>query len=90
MSDKFAQEFFGDGLLDYVKERSDDFDKAVIFGPGAVFSAPDGKSGKTANSFGMIFYFVGGERKIIGKDDAEIVLNDGILHRMKVKIEFLK
>ena len=40
-------------------------------------------------NFGMILHLVKSDAKIIGREDAETVLNDGILYRMKIKIEFL-
>ena len=38
----------------------------------------------------MMLCMASGEREEIGQQDAEIVLNDGILYRMKIKVEFLK
>ena len=40
--------------------------------------------------FQMMLCMASGEREEIGQQDAEIVLNDGILYRMKIKVEFLK
>ena len=92
MADKFTDENFGspEKLLAYIKEKSDDIDKALIFGPGAVLIASNGKRTWKSPEFGMMFAFVNGEQKMMGSDDAEMVLNEGILTRMKIKIEFLK
>ena len=89
MADDFGMKDFGSSekLLDYIKEKSDDVEKVVIVGKGAVLAycgVPQAEFTETK----MMFVFVGGERFFIGKEDAEIVLNDGILNRMKIKIEF--
>jgi hypothetical protein len=40
---------------------------------------------------GLVFHLVSGEVLIVKeKQDAEAVLNDGILNRMKIKIELLR
>jgi hypothetical protein len=40
--------------------------------------------------FGMMLYFISGDRKMIFHDDVAIVLNDGILNRMGIRIELAK
>jgi hypothetical protein len=47
-------------------------------------------SAKKVPEFRMMLCMLNDERKVIGQDDAELLLNDGILNRMKIKIEFLK
>jgi hypothetical protein len=79
-----------EALLNHIKERSDDIEKVVIFGPGTCFTAPDESRTLCFTQSGMIFHFVGGKRQIIGPDDAEILLKDGLLTRMRVKTEFLR
>lgn len=75
-------------LLRYVQERSDDLEKVVIpqFHPFHLVD-PTGKTVAIWEGVGMVLYFALGGRKVLNREDAERVLNDGILHRMKVRIE---
>lgn len=72
------------GLLRYLQERSDDIEKVVVpQHPYIVFPT----TGERVEA-GLVIHLVGGDLKIIpNKQDAEAVLNDGILNRMKIKIE---
>lgn len=71
-------------LLRYIQERSDDIEKIVIPQyPCITFPA----SGEQVEA-GLVIHLIGGDLKIIpNKQDAEAVLNDGILHRMRIRIE---
>jgi hypothetical protein len=74
-------------LLRFIQERSDDLEKVVLLPPG-VAPAQDGVLvGLPVNQFILMLHFVDGNRKAIFGDDVELVLNDGILHRMKIHIE---
>ena len=82
---------FGDSatLLAYIKERSDDLEKAVI--PQMQFVTLTGKDGIVANiETGMILHLSDGHNKLLTPTDAEIVLNDGILNRMRIRIELFR
>ena len=74
-----------DRLLDHIREKSDDIEKVGIprFHQMTL-------GGLVYNNPGMIFFMIGGVKSVIGLQDAERVLNDGILNRMKIKIEFLE
>lgn len=76
-------------LLRYIQEKSDDIERVVIIPPGAVVTYM-GVPQAPIEEFKAMLYLCNGERKVIGTTDAEILLNDGILNRMKLKIEFLK
>lgn len=76
-------------LLAYLKERSDDLEKVVICPPGAALSYA-GRPVYIFPEFSMMFYFVNEGRLLIKQTDTEIVLNDGILNRMKIKIELMR
>jgi hypothetical protein len=87
-------EFFDFGssekLLEYIKERSDDIEKVVILPPGVALHYMGQQMGPPQQGFSMMLHFVGGKREQICQADAEILLNDGILSRMKLKIEFMR
>lgn len=71
-------------LLKYIQERSDDIEKVVIpQHPFIAFPA----TGEQVEA-GLVIHLIGGDLKIIpNRQDAEAILNDGILHRMKIRIE---
>lgn len=68
-----------DELLTTIRERFDDIERAVLVPPGLI-----------SEQFVMVLDFMNGERQVIDADNAEIILNDGILNRMHVKIELAK
>ena len=71
-------------LVRYIQERSDDIEKVVIpQHPCIAFPA----TGEQVEA-GLVIHLIGGDLKIIpNKQDAEAVLNDGILQRMRIRIE---
>jgi len=70
--------------LQYIKEKSDDIEKVVI--PQSQFIIFP-KTGERIEA-SLVLHLIGGALKIVpNKRDAEAVLNDGILNRMKIKIE---
>jgi hypothetical protein len=89
MGAEFESRNFGssEALLRFVQERSEDIDRVEIYGPGAVLTTGGERPYRIAN-FIMLLHFMSGEKKMISRDDAEILLNDGILNRMRIKIEF--
>ena len=75
------------GLLQYIRERSDDIEKAVIPQHLSIVFHPSEERVEA----GLVLHLVSGEVLIVNdKKDAEAVLNDGILHRMKIRIELLR
>jgi hypothetical protein len=75
------------GLLQYIREKADDIEKAVIPQHLSIVFHPSGEQVEA----GLVFHLVSGEVLIVKeKQDAEAVLNDGILNRMKIKIELLR
>ncbi len=74
-------------LLAFIKERSDDIEKVVILPPGT-WVMDSGRHVETLQEFQMMLCLVNQRRKIIGQQDAQRVLNDGILNRMNIPIEF--
>ena len=92
MSDEQARLYdFGDsdGVLAYIKERSDDIEKAVI--PQMRSIDLVGKDGVVANiEAGLILHLCDGHKQFVTPVDAEIVLNDGILNRMRIRIELFR
>ena len=74
-------------LLRYFQERSDDITKVVI--PQHPYIELAGKSGERTNvEAGLIIHLLNGDLKIVpNRQDAEAILNDGILTRMKIRIE---
>jgi hypothetical protein len=82
---------FGDsqGVLRYIQEKSDDIEKVVIplypFGQLFDNGVP---TGEFLRDIGLVVHCVQGNQILIDRADAEVILNDGILNRMKIKIEF--
>jgi hypothetical protein len=77
-----------DEVLRFVQERSDDIEKVVI--PQHPFiSVFDPKNPVEATEVpaGMVLHLIGDDFRIIHPKDAELILNDGILNRMRIKIE---
>lgn len=75
------------GLLKYIRERTDDIEKAVIPQHLSIVFHPSEEAVQAA----LVFHLMSGETLIVReKEDAEAVLNDGILNRMKIKIELLR
>jgi hypothetical protein len=70
-------------LLHYIRQRSNDIEKVVIPKPPYLLL---GQGEEVEAS--LVIHLVSGERKIISsQQDAEAVLNDGILHELNIKIE---
>ena len=78
-----------EALLKEIQERSDDIEKAVILPPGFVFTYLGQAKSLPLKQFGLVLHFAN-ERKVIFGDDVAVVLNDGILNRMRIQIELAK
>jgi hypothetical protein len=75
-------------LLRFVQERTDDIEKAVI--PQHPFISvydPKKPTAVTEVPAGMVLHLIGNDFRVIHPSDAELILNDGILNRMRIKIE---
>jgi hypothetical protein len=77
-----------ESVLRDIQERSDDIEKAVI-PQSSVITVYDPNNHLDAEEVeaGMFRHMVEGNLKIVHPKDAELILNDGILNRMKIKIE---
>jgi hypothetical protein len=78
-----------ENLLVFIKEKSEDIEKAVI---PQFLGLTIKKAGTPIGNYevGMILHMIDGTRKLLTPEDAEIVLNDGILARMKIRIELFR
>lgn len=93
MSDKPKEEHFDDpaAFIKEIQERSDDIEKVVIYPPG--FSLVNAKGQRASHAIPqmiMLLHKVNGETLIVGAESAEHILNDGILNRMRIKIQLHK
>lgn len=71
-------------LVKHIQEQSDDIEKVVIPQHPYIVMQPTGEQVEA----GLVIHLISGRLKIIpNKEDAEAVLNDGILNRMKIRIE---
>src|SRR5436190_14533974 len=76
-----------EAVLKRIQERSDDFEKVVLHPPGGQFTQHGRATSEMIPYFVMTFHLVSGRKHSIFGSDVETVLNDGILNRMKIKIE---
>jgi hypothetical protein len=78
-------------LLAFLKEKSDDIEKAVIpQNPTLVIVDKEQRTPIMEIAVGMVLHMANGHCKYIGPHDAEILLNDGILNRMRIRIELYR
>lgn len=77
-----------EGLLRFFQEKSDDIE-CVYVGNGQPFNMVDPTTGVSDPVDGyMLVLLCNGEYFCVAtKGDAELILNDGILTRMKIRIE---
>ena len=69
-------------LVKIIQEQSDDIAKVVV--PQHPYILLEGEQVEA----GLVIHLISGRLRIIpNKTDAEAVLNDGILNRMRIKIE---
>lgn len=74
-----------EALLAHIKSRADDLQRAVI--PTAPVQLTYMGVPQAVLPVGMILFSLEDRREMITVPDAELLLNDGILNRMRVKIE---
>jgi hypothetical protein len=82
----FEQQDFGaiENVLRFIQERSDDIERVVI---PQTASIRDKKTGEVIPDVGLIVWWTDGTKSLVFREAAELVLNDGILNRMKIRIE---
>lgn len=71
-----------EGAMAAIKSQADDIDRFAIPGWHEIQV-----SGKKLADVGAIIYFCSGDKIAIHRETAELILNDGILNRLNVKIE---
>lgn len=77
-----------DAVLSYIRERSEDLQRVVI--PQSPYlTLTKGGVPQRNVVVGMVLHFISGDRQFITPTDAQVILNDGILNRMKVRIELM-
>jgi hypothetical protein len=76
-----------EALVKYVQERSDDIEKAVLFPPGMTLAQNGVRVMGPFDQFALVFHLTNGRSQAIFGGDVEAVLNDGILYRMRIRIE---
>lgn len=88
--DDFDQKRFPPGeLLRELQERSDDIDSVTIqVANGVYMKGPQGQQTYSKNA-GAFIRMCDGTSRLIHRDDAAELLNDGILNRMKIPIVLL-
>ena len=75
-----------EALVKDIQERSDDITKVVLLRKKNALTR-NGASFLDLSNTGMILHFVGGKARLVTIQDAQAILNDGILNRMKIRIE---
>ena len=74
-----------EGLLAYLREHTDDIDSIVIpIHDGVMFVGPKGDK-LNMPGVGAILKFCSGRTKVIHREAAEALINDGVLQRSKIK-----
>jgi hypothetical protein len=77
-------------FLKEIQERSDDIEKIVLLPPGLIGTAGVRVDPPTEGISLLIRFLDGTGQRAIHPDDVEIILNDGILNRMRIKIEVFR
>ncbi len=78
-----------EALFASIKEQADDIERAQI--PRTELVQIHGNDGKVKLvAVGLVLRLVGGGFRALHPRDAELVLNDGLLNRLRIPIEFLK
>lgn len=75
-----------EALVRYVQERSDDIEKAVLYPPGGVITNNGVVVRGPFVQFALVLHLADRTQAVFG-NDVEAVLNDGILNRMRIRIE---
>lgn len=76
--------------LQFLKGRADDIAEVAIPVGGPVTVLHQGQSLGPFTSIGMIVFMVSGDIHLLHPSRAELILNDGFLHRMRIRIRLLE
>jgi hypothetical protein len=76
--------------LSYLKDRVDDIAQVAIPVGGPVTVLHKGQSLGPYYGIGMIVFMVSGDIHLFQPSRAELILNDGFLNRMRIKISLLE
>lgn len=88
MNDEFETTRFATAaeLLRALQERSDDFERVTIAVPNELLlTGPQGQRQVAANVCGSVA-LCDGRTLLIHREDLELLLNDGILSRLKIPV----
>lgn len=78
-----------EALIREIQELSDDIESVTIqVANGILVVGPDGKSTLHRNA-GALLKLSDGTSRLIHREDAEALLNDGILNRMRLPVRLL-
>lgn len=75
--------------LRYLKARADDIASVAIPVGGPVSVLHKGQTLGPYQGMGMIVFMVSGDIHLLRPSRAELILNDGFLNRMRIKISLL-
>ncbi|MBY0525130.1 MAG: hypothetical protein K2R98_17120 [Gemmataceae bacterium] len=76
--------------LRHLKERADDIAQVAIPVGGPVSVLHKGQTLGPYPGIGMIVFMVSGDIHLLRPPRAELILNDGFLHRMRIQIRLLE
>ena len=80
----------GEALVDFFRHRVEDIESVSITpGPQVAIRGPGGIRIGPIDGVGMIVN-MSDKRRLIKKEDAELLLNDGLLSRLKIKIKLFE
>jgi hypothetical protein len=72
-------------LLAFLRERTDDIEAVIIpVQEGVEFVGPQGQRVRMPN-VGAILQMCSGEQASLHREDAEMLINDGVLQRLRIK-----
>lgn len=76
--------------LEFLKGRADDIADVAIPVGGPLMVLHQGKQLGPFTNVGMIVFMVSGDIHLLHPSRAELILNDGFLLRMRIRIRFLE
>jgi len=79
-----------EAALRFLKERADDIANVAIPVGGPVAVLHKGQTLGPFQGMGMIVFMVSGDIHLLQPSRAELILNDGFLTRMRIKISLLE
>lgn len=75
--------------MEFIRDRADDIQAAIIPQSPAITLTRQGQP-YAQLSAGMVLHLLDGNFRLLSPEAAEVVLNDGILNRMRVKITIFR